>query len=172
MTQGKEQYPGADTRHFIDTHFRWGWSLLLVFLTLGLFLEALHGFKTAFYLDASSETRRLMWTLAHTHGTLLSLVHLAFAAYLNTRVDWPLGRLKLASRSLMGGSILLPVSFFLSGLYIYDGDPGLFIYLAPFGALLLFVSVFLIAGSAMASRPREQNKDPAQDLEVSETGRS
>ena len=155
MTEEKEQYSGADTRQLIQTHFRWGWSLLLLFLTLGLLLEALHGFKTGFYLDASSESRRLTWTLAHAHGTLLALVHLAFAAYLNTRVDWPRGRLTLASRSLMGGSILLPMSFFLSGLYIYDGDPGLFIYLAPFGALLLFVAVFLIAVSAMASRPRE-----------------
>jgi hypothetical protein len=60
----------------------------------------------------------------------------------------------------------LPVNFFLSGLYIYDGDPGLFIYLAPFGALLLFVAVFLIAGSAMAARPESQIKDP----EARETG--
>ena len=166
MTQEKEQTAGADTRHLVDTHFRWGWSLLLVFLTLGLFLEALHGFKAGFYLNATNESRRLLWTLAHAHGTLLSLVHLAFAAYLTTRIDWPRGRLKLASRSLMGGSILLPVSFFLSGLYIYDGDPGLFIYLAPFGALSLFVAVFLIAGSAMAARPESQIKDS----EARETG--
>ena len=159
MTQKKEQNPSADTQHLVDTHFIWGWSLLLVFLTLGFLLEALHAFKAGFYLDASSETRRLMWTLAHAHGTLLSLVHLAFAAYLNTGVDWRRGRFKLASRSLMGGSILLPVSFFLSGLYTYEGDPGLFVYLAPVGALFLFVAVYLIAASAMAARPKKQNKD-------------
>ena len=163
MTQEKERSPGAATRHLMETHFRWGWSLLLVFLTLGISLEAFHGFKAAFYLDASSETRRLMWTLAHAHGTLLSLIHLAFASYLNTRVDWPGGRIIFASRSLMGGSVVLPVSFFLSGVYIYDGDPGLFIYLAPFGALLLLVSVFLIAGSAMASRSRNQDTDTAKE---------
>ena len=160
MTQEQEQYSSVDTRNLIHTHFKWGWIMLLVFLTLGFFLEVLHGFKAGFYLDASNETRRLLWTLAHAHGTLFSLVHLPFATYLNTRVDWPRGRLKPASRSLMGGTILLPVSFFLSGLYIYDGDPGLFIYLAPFGALLLLVAVFLIAHSAMTSRPREQNKAP------------
>ncbi len=163
MTHENEQYSSSDTRHLIRTHFRWGWSMLLVFLTLGFFLEVLHGFKAGFYLDASSETRRMMWTLAHAHGTLFSLVHIAFSAYLNTPVDWPRGRLKLASRSLIGGTLLLPISFFLSGLYIYDGDPGLFVYLAPFGALLVFVAVFLIAWSAMASRPKEQNKDPARD---------
>lgn len=137
--------------------------MLLVFLTLGFFLEVLHGFKVGFYLDASNETRRLMWTLAHAHGNLFGLVHIAFAAYLNTWVDWPQGRLKLASHSLIGGSILLPISFFLSGLYIYDGDPGLFIYLTPLGALLLFGAIFLITCSAMASKPKEQNKDPDQD---------
>ncbi len=163
MTQENEHDSAADIRHLIYTHFRWGWSMLLVFLTLGFFLEALHAFKSGFYLDASSETRRLMWTLAHAHGTLFSLVHMAFAAYLSTPVDWPRRRLKLASHSLVGGTLLLPISFFLSGLYIYDGDPGLFVYLAPFGALLLFVAVFLITWSAMASRPKEQNKDPAQD---------
>ena len=146
--------------------------MLLVFLTLGFVLEVLHGFKAGFYLDASSESRRLLWTLAHAHGSLLSLVHLAFATYLNTRLDRPWGRLKLASHALIGGGILLPVSFFLSGLFIYDGDPGLFIYLAPFGALLLFVAVFLIAWSAMASRPKERNEHSARDLEANETERS
>jgi hypothetical protein len=168
MTQEKKHGPGAETRHLIDIHFRWGWNSLLVFLTLGFLLEALHGFKAGFYLDASSETRRLMWTLAHAHGTLISLVHLAFAAYLNTGIDWRRGRFELASRFLMAGSILLPVSFFLSGLYTYDGDPGLFVYLAPFGALFLFVAVYLIAASAMAARPEKLNRD----LEVSETDRS
>ena len=65
---------------------------------LGVFLETLHGFKAGFYLDASSATRRLMWTLAHAHGTLLSLVHLALAAFLNAALDWPDGPRTIASR--------------------------------------------------------------------------
>ena len=130
--------------------------MLFAFLTLGFFLEALHGFKAGFYLDASSEARRLMWTLAHAHGALLSVVHLVFAAYLNARAEWPPVQLKLASRSLMGGSILLPAGFFFGGFFIYDGDPGLFIYLAPVGALLLLVAVFLIARSAWVSDAEDE----------------
>ena len=130
--------------------------MLLAFLTLGLFLEALHGFKAGFYLDASSEARRLMWTLAHAHGTLLAVVNLAFAAYLKARIDWPPLQLKLASRSLMAGSILLPAGFFFGGFFIYDGDPGLLIYLSPVGALLLIVAVFLIARSTLVSSAKEK----------------
>ena len=130
--------------------------MLFVFLTLGFFLEAFHGFKAGFYLDASSESRRLMWTLAHAHGTLLSVIHLVFAAFMNSRVDLLPVQLKLASRSLMGGSILLPAGFFFGGLFIYDGDPGLFVYLAPVGALLLMVAVFLIARSALVSNAEEE----------------
>ena len=51
-------------------HLRFGWWSLLVFMTLGLMLEALHAFKMGVYLDVSSETRRLLWTLAHAHGAL------------------------------------------------------------------------------------------------------
>jgi len=130
--------------------------MLFAFLTLGFILEMLHGFKAGFYLDASNEARRLMWTLAHAHGALLGVVHLMFAAYLNARIDWPPERMKLASGSLIGGSILLPMGFFFAGFFIYDGDPGLFIYLAPVGALLLIVAVFLIARSSLISNEEEE----------------
>ena len=142
---GEDAAKRAAARRLARTHFRWGWWSLLVFLMLGLFLESLHGFKAGFYLDASSATRRLMWTLAHAHGTLLSLVHLALAVFLNAHVEWPNRTSKLASRTLMGGSILLPAGFFFGGLFTYDGDPGLLIYLVPVGALLLGLAVFLAA---------------------------
>ena len=138
----------AAQRRLVRTHFQWGWWSLLLFLMLGVFLDALHGFKAGFYLDASSATRRLMWTLAHAHGTLLSLLHLALAAFLNAHTTWPDRLRRIASRALMGGSILLPAGFFLGGLFTYDGDPGLGVYLVPVGAVLLAVAVFLAARAA------------------------
>jgi hypothetical protein len=39
-------------------HFRAGWYGLAVYLTLGIFLEALHATKAGFYLDEGNETRR------------------------------------------------------------------------------------------------------------------
>ncbi len=129
-------------RRLVRTHFRWGWWSLLLFLMLGVFLDALHGFKAGFYLDASSATRR---PLAHAHGTLVSLPHLVLAAFLNAHPTWPDRLRRIASRALMGGSILLPAGFFLGGLFTYDGDPGLGVYLVPVGAVLLAVAVFLAA---------------------------
>jgi hypothetical protein len=63
----------------IAWHLRIGWVALRVFLCLGGVLEMLHGFKVGLYLDVDHSARRHMWTLAHTHGTLLALVNIAFA---------------------------------------------------------------------------------------------
>ena len=49
--------PDAPT--YAMRHLRFGWWSLLVFATLGLVLESLHGFKVRAYLDVSNETRRL-----------------------------------------------------------------------------------------------------------------
>ena len=112
------------TATYLRRHLRFGWWSLLCFLTLGIVLESLHGFKVGWYLDAAHSTRRLMWTLAHAHGVLLSLVHLAFAATLPHLAADTLRLARLASPSLMGASFLLPGGFFLGGVVIHGGDPG------------------------------------------------
>ena len=71
---------GNDDRHLASFTIRFGWIAMLVFVLLGLALEGLHGFKVAWYLE--HETRRMMWTLAHAHGVLLSLVVIVFGALL------------------------------------------------------------------------------------------
>ncbi len=134
-----------DTRRFVRRHLGIGWWALLVFLTLDIFLEALHAFKAQFYLSAANEMRNLMWRLAHAHGTLLALVNVAFAATLHVidpqEVRWQ----RTASACFLGATILLPGGFFLAGLYHYSGDPGLGILLVPVGALLLFTGVLMTA---------------------------
>jgi hypothetical protein len=139
----------AEAHAYARRHTRFGWWSLLGFLSLGVVLEAMHGFKLGFYLDVSSETRRLMWTLAHAHGTLLSLVHLVFGMYLMVGPTWPERALRTASRCLFGASFLLPVGFFLGGIDVHGGDPGLGILLVPVGAILLFFAVLQAARSAM-----------------------
>ena len=57
----------------------------------------------------------------------------------------------LASRCLLGGLVLMPLGFFLGGCFIHDGDPGLGVLLAPPGALLLLVALFLTARATGAS---------------------
>jgi hypothetical protein len=134
-----------DRYAYLRSHLRFGWWSLLVFLTLGIVLEGLHGFKVGWYVNVSTQTRRLLFTLAHAHGTLLGLVHIAFAVTVAHLPGWAGTPRKLASACLMASTFLLPGGFFLGGLIIYHGDPGLGILLVPLGALLLFISVLACA---------------------------
>jgi hypothetical protein len=126
-------------------HLQIGWWSLLVFATLGLVLESLHGFKVRMYLDVSNETRRLMWTLAHAHGTLLGAVNVLFGLTVRVAPSMAEARQQFVSRLLVGATILLPSGFFLGGVSFYAGDPGLGILLLPVGAALLLAALYLIA---------------------------
>lgn len=125
-------------------HLLIGWWSVAVFGLGGLALETLHGFKVGAYLDASNETRRLLWTLAHAHGTLLGLVHLGFAATIRVAGLAP-GRLRLASGALSAASLLLPGGFFLGGVQFYAGDPGIGVALVPVGAALTIYAAVVVA---------------------------
>jgi hypothetical protein len=140
-------------------HHLFGWCGLLVFLTLGFVLEGLHGFKLDFYLAAEHKVRREMWTLAHAHGTLLSLVSVAFAVGLLHFGRWSEGRLKLASFFLLDAALLIPVGFFCGGIGHSESDPSAGILLVPLGAVLLFVAAGLTAWSAWG----REGKDPSED---------
>ena len=120
---------------FANRHVRFGWWSVLVFATFGLALETLHGFKIRAYLDVSNETRRLMWTLAHAHGTLLGVVNVLFALSLRGTPDQTTSGQRLASRLLVLATGLLPGGFFLGGVAFYSGDPGIGVLLLPMGAM-------------------------------------
>jgi hypothetical protein len=123
---------------------------MLLFASLGLLLESLHGFKVGAYLDVSNETRRLMWRLAHAHGALLGVVHILFGLNAQSAGDAGLPRAGLISTSLIGAAVLLPGGFFLGGVAFYSGDPGLGIVLVPPGAILLLVALFFLGRAAGA----------------------
>ena len=129
-------------------HVRFGWWSLLCFATLGLVLESLHGFKVRAYLDVSNETRRLMWTLAHAHGALLSVVHVIFGLSVRVAPEMSAHARPLVSWCLIGASILLPGGFFLGGAMVYGGDPGVGVLLVPVGAVSMMIAVFLLARMA------------------------
>jgi hypothetical protein len=133
-------------------HLRFGWSCLLAFLTLGILLEAMHGFKVGWYLDAGEETRRLLMTLAHAHGVLLALVNVLFAATLSLAPGTDRRAVRIASPCLLAAGILLPAGFLLGGLVTYGGDPGLGIFLIPPAALLLFAGVAAFAWALLRTR--------------------
>lgn len=142
----------ADPSALIARHVALGWSLLFLFASLGVILEALHGFKIGWYLSVANETRRHLWTLAHAHGVLLALVHLGFAATLTIRPDPVARRRDVSSLALSGASILLPGGFFLGGIWARGGDPGLGILLVPVGGGLLLLAVGLTALGVRSTR--------------------
>ena len=126
-----------------DRNLRFGWWSLLVFLSLGGALETFHGFKIGWYVDVGNEMRRLMFTLAHAHGTALSLVNIAAGLTAQKMERFDLR--SSVSFSLIWAGLLFPLGFFLGGLVAYGGDPGLGIWLVPIAALLLFYAVGHIA---------------------------
>lgn len=122
-------------------HLRVGWGSLLLFVVLGGVLESMHGFKVDWYLAVGNETQRLLWRLAHAHGTFLSLVHIGFAVtvpQLGEAVP------KLAAACLTGALIALPGGFLLGAFGGHGGDPGIGILLVPVGLVLLVTAIFSV----------------------------
>ena len=126
---------------------RFGWWSLFAWLTLGLVLETMHGFKVGWHLDVGQEARRLLLTLAHAHGTLLALVQLAYAATVAPGADGAVAAaVARGARCLRWAAVLMPLGFLLGGVQAMGADPGVGIALVPVGA------VFLLVGVATAAR--------------------
>ncbi len=135
--------PQQQTDRVVRIHLSIGWWSLVLFILLGTLLEVMHGLKLGFYLDVSNSTRRLMWTLAHAHGTLIGLLHIAFAA---TTWAFGAGRWTRAPSALMiAATILMPTGFFLGGVSVHSGDPSPLVLLVPPGALALLAAALLVA---------------------------
>jgi hypothetical protein len=113
---------------------RAGFVGLFAFAGLGLILEALHGFKVGAYLDVGNDARRLLWRLAHAHGTLLGVLNICYA--LTVRA-WPRLADRLAERALVTALLLMPSGFFLGGAFARGADPGASVGLAAAGAVAL-----------------------------------
>jgi hypothetical protein len=137
-----ESERGSEASALVQRHLVLGWTFLLVFLTMGLVLEVFHGFKVRWYVDVQNSMRRLMFTLAHSHGVLIGLVSLGFALTTHLRPDASKGR-SLASTSLFLSGLLLPGGFLLGGLVIHQGDPGIGVFLTPIGGFFLFLAAAL-----------------------------
>ena len=132
---------GQSTAALAAVMIRFGLWSLVAYLALGLLLEALHGFKVAWYLEF--ETRRLLWTLAHAHGVLVSLLAIGFG-FMIRRADpapWQRG----AAALLLAALVLLPGGFLLGGIYVYGGDPGYGVVLSPIGGASLLAGVLWTA---------------------------
>jgi hypothetical protein len=117
-----------------------GWISIAVWMSAGLLLEGLLGFKIPAYLQ--DETRRELFRLAHAHGTLLGLVLVA-ASLTSQRLTSPIPHLAVLALQL--GSAIMPLGFFIAGIWHTETDPGLAIWLVPPGAVLVIFGVVSIA---------------------------
>lgn len=151
-------------------HLTAGWLGLLIFLGLGLVLEALHALKSPTYLDVGQTTRRFLWTLAHAHGTLFSLMQIAMG--LSGRAFpqiWRQGE-GWVGWGMLGGQVLMPAGFLLGGTWTVGEDPGWGVFLAPVGAVSLLVGV-AVAGWNLLSAPSGLDEVPHDvDVNVDDAG--
>ncbi|HEX4665530.1 MAG TPA: hypothetical protein VH207_02935 [Chthoniobacterales bacterium] len=143
-----------------NRHLRFGWWALAIYVCLGIGLEMMHGFKIGWYLDVGNEVRRLMFTLGHFHGTMLSLVNIAAGLTIRGVEGFRINR--SVSFALIWAAILLPGGFLLGGFVTYDGDPGSGVWLVPIGALFMLYGVigfaFSLSNSPQTPRRPKQHK--------------
>jgi len=114
-----------------DRLLRQGWASVAVWMSVGLLLEGLLGYKIPAYLN--DPQRRELFRLAHTHGTLLGILLVVAALVLARGATVP----GIAATALRVGAVLMPVGFFIAGVWHTESDPGLAVWLVPPGALLV-----------------------------------
>jgi len=117
-----------------------GWASLAVWMTFGLLLEGLLGYKIPDYLQ--DVQRRELFRLAHTHGTVLS-IELILAAISCRTFEIALPR--AANLALRIGTVLMPLGFLLAGIRHTESDPGPAIWLVPPAALFNIFGVISLA---------------------------
>ncbi len=141
-----------ESRALIGAHLRAGWYGLACFIALGIALEVMLAFEWRGYVDVESQERRLLLRLGHAHGTLLSLLQLAFAftlSWLDTSAARRTAR--VASVGLGTGLLLVPLGFLLGGALASESDPAPGILLVPLGAVALLVGV--VAAALLPRQP-------------------
>jgi hypothetical protein len=118
---------------------RQGWLGFAFWMTCGLLLEGLLGYKVPAYL--ADPQRRELFRLAHSHGTLLSLLLVLAGLWIERGHSTPQRAVCVVLRV---GTVLLPVGFLLAGIWHFESDPGFAIWLVPVGAVLIIFGVVLL----------------------------
>jgi hypothetical protein len=113
---------------------------LAAWLSFGLLLEGFIGFRVSAYM--SDLTRRELFQLAHTHGTLLSLLLLLCTLTISKQLVYPN---KSAVLALRLGAILMPFGFLLGGIWTRGEEPNFLIFLAPIGGISVIFGVINLA---------------------------
>ncbi|MGH8460423.1 MAG: hypothetical protein ACRESS_02335 [Stenotrophobium sp.] len=125
---------------------RYGWTMLAVFMLGGLTLALLLSIKFSPYIAVP--IRRELWALAHAHGALLALINLPFAAFAPACIPDERKR-RFAGFMLRWGSFIMPLGFFLGGLWpSTEGEPSPLIALVFLGGLMVIHAMAACAAGA------------------------
>ncbi len=143
---GRNDKPIAmtDNAPMVVAMLRQAWFSLAFWMTFGLLLEGLIGYRIPDYL--SDPQRRELLRLAHAHGGVLALVLLASALGIGYGKTRPA---RVAVLALRSGVVVMPLAFLAAGLWHFANDPGVAIWLVPPAALLV---IFGIVGLALGTR--------------------
>jgi uncharacterized membrane protein YgdD (TMEM256/DUF423 family) len=123
------------------------WLSIAVWMSFGLLLESLIGYRVPLYLN--DDLRRELFRLAHTHGTLLNIILLLSAICIDRGLA---SAGTIALWSLRIGVILMPAGFLLGGIRHTESEPGIGIFLAPLGGILVIFGVIHLAISALKKK--------------------
>jgi hypothetical protein len=113
-----------------------GFLGIAIWMSFGLLLEGFIGFRVSAYM--SNVVRRELFQLAHTHGTLLSLLFLVTVLALNNRL---ISMNSISLWVLRIGTILMPIGFLLGGIWIRGEEPNPLIFLAPIGGVMVIFGI-------------------------------
>lgn len=120
------------------------WASIALWMSFGLLLESFIGYRIPSYMN--DELRRELFRLAHSHGALLNIILLLAAICVRLEM---VPASKLALWPLRIGVVLMPVGFLLGGIWHTESEPGLGIFLAPLGGVLMIFGVVSVAISAL-----------------------
>lgn len=126
---------------------RQAWFGLAFWIAVGLLLEGLIAFRTPVYLQ--DDVRREMFRLAHAHGTLLSGLLLVSLLFIKNGLISPPGIAFLGFRL---GIMLMPLGFLFGGIWHYESDPGMGVFLAPVGGFLILLGIVAIGFSTFMTK--------------------
>jgi hypothetical protein len=141
----------ASTKDYLSRVARQAWFGLAFWIAFGLLVEGLIGFRSPSYLQDS--VRREVFRLAHAHGTVLHLLFLIAVYFVRAGISSPPSA---ALWSLRLGVLLMPLGFLLGGIWHYESEPGVGIFLSPLGGVMILFAVIAFAFST--SRVSQQNK--------------
>lgn len=132
--------PPAAFPHFLFQ----AWLGVAVWLSFGLLLESLTAYRVPAYLN--DPLRQELFRIAYIHGILLNIILLAAVIC----AAQGLTLISKAARWAIGlGSVLMPLGFLLGGIWHFEGEAGLGVWLVPAGGLLSIFGVINLAFSAL-----------------------